>query len=105
MPITRNNYSLQARPPSGTMTVASLRRLLESLSDDLPVVILSPKYWGFGSENPYSVVSVEETVLPRMEAKMPSGGYYDDDGELVTYDAETQVWPEWRGVIIQGDSI
>lgn len=102
MPVTRNNYQLQARSEA-RMTVGDLVKSLEGLPLDLPVVLLSPQYGAFGSEMPYSIASVEETVMPRMENTIQALDYEDDEtGETIHREEETQVWPEWRGVVLQG---
>jgi len=103
MPATRNNYQLQADNRTPHMTVADLLKSLEGMPQDLPVVFLSPRYGCFGSEQPHSIGTVEETVMPRMENVIPACTYvYDETGETVRNEEETQVWPEWRGVVIQG---
>lgn len=99
----RINYQLQGRGTPQTMTVAEVRALLDGLPDHLPVVMLSPRYGTFGSEMPYGVVSVEETIMHRMEQIIPATEYEDDEtGEVVRTEEETQVWPAWRGIILQG---
>lgn len=99
----RTNYRLQGGGTPHTMTVAELRTLLNDLPDHLPVVMLSPRYGGFGSEMPYGIVAAEETIMHRMERVIPASEYEDDEtGEMVRIEEETQVWPAWRGVILQG---
>lgn len=99
----RNNYQLQGRGTPHTMTVAELRASIDGLPDHLPVVILSPRFGTFGSEMPYGIVSVEETIMHRMERVIPASEYEDDEtGEMVRTEEETQVWPAWRGIILQG---
>ena len=105
MATTRNNYQLQARQRDPMMTVADLRRALEGLLAELPVVILSPQFGAFGSEMPYEVGAIDETVMPRMEHKIEALTYEDDEtGETIHREEELQVWPEWHGVVLQGCS-
>ena len=102
MTAERNNYQLQGGNVGRTMTVRDLQERLAALPPDLPVVILSPKFGAFGSEMPYGVTSVAETLMPRMEQTNPAQEWEDEDtGETRSCEADTQVWPEWRGVILQ----
>lgn len=103
MPATRNNYSLQSDTRLKTMTVGDLLKSIEGLAPETPVVILSPRFGTFGSEMPYGIAAIEETIMPRMEQTYPASEYEDDEtGETRHIEEETQVWPEWRGVILQG---
>lgn len=102
MPVPRNNYQLQAGNIAPTLTVGDLLDALEQLPRDAAVVVLSPEYGGFGSEMPYGIATVEDTLMPRMERIIPAAECEDEDtGEVTTQEAETQVWPAWRGVILQ----
>ena len=99
---TRNNYQLQGGNVGRTMTVRDLQECLADLPADMPVMILSPKLGTFGSEMPYGITGVAETFMPRMEQTNPAAEWEDEDtGAMVTCEAETQIWPEWRGVILQ----
>lgn len=102
MPVPRNNYQLQGGNVASTMTVGDLLAALAGLPKDAPVVILSPEYGAFGSEMPYGVETIEDTLMPRMERIIPATEYEDEEtGETISQEAETQVWPEWRGVVLQ----
>lgn len=102
MPVPRNNYQLQGGNVAPTMTVGDLLAALADLPHDAPVVVLSPEYGAFGSEMPYGVATIEDTFMPRMEHVIPATEYEDDEtGEMISQEAETQVWPEWRGVVLQ----
>ena len=104
MSVIRNNYQLQATADRiATMKVADLIAALSNFPADMPVVMLSPEYGSFGSEMPYGVSSVDETVMPRMKRVNPAHSYEDDEtGETVNVEADTQIWPEWRGIVLQG---
>lgn len=103
MPVPRNNYQLQGGNVGPTITVSDLLTALAGLPKDAPVVILSPKYGAFGSEMPYGIATIEDTLMPRMKRIIPATEYEDEEtGQITSQEAETQVWPEWRGVVLQG---
>jgi hypothetical protein len=102
VPTQRNNHQLQSADRLATLTVGQLRAALAGLDDSLPVAILSPKFGAFGSEMPYGIGAVEDVLMPRMQHTNPAEEYENDDGDLIKVEADTQVWPEWRGVVLQG---
>lgn len=103
MPTMRNNHSLQSDTRLKTMTVGDLLKSIEGLAPETLVVILSPPFGTFGSDMPYGIAAIEETIMPRMEQINKAYAFEDEEtGEMHHVEEETQVWPEWRGVILQG---
>ena len=84
-----------------TMTVGQLIEKLQALDPTKPVVFRSPKYGCFGSETAYSIDTVTEVQMLGWEDRYPAGTRIDDEtGEEEAYEAWTEVFHPWHGVVI-----
>jgi hypothetical protein len=87
--------------PMTTMTVGQLVERLQGLDPAAQVIFRSPHHGCFGPNEAYTVEAVEAVTMPREELHHPGGVSTDEEiGEEMTYEAHTQVWDEWRGVVI-----
>lgn len=87
--------------PFKTLTVGELLEQLARLDPAAPVIFRSPHFGAFGSGTEYSVDKVEAVTMERKEHHTPAGTAIDDEtGEEYATEADTQVWEEWRGVVI-----
>ena len=88
--------------PTRTMTVGQLIEQLQALDPAAPVIMQAPRYGFFGSDEAYTVEAAEAVHMPRREQVNAGGiGIDDETGEEYAYEPYTQVWDEWRGVVIR----
>ncbi len=87
------------RPP--TMTVGELITQLSKHDPSALVVFRSPRYGAFGSNTAYTLDTVMAETLERREEHYPAGTCIDEEtGEEGEFDAWTQVFHAWSGVVI-----
>jgi hypothetical protein len=87
--------------PFRTMTVRDLMAKLAALDPDAPVIFKAPQYGAFGSGQTYSIDNAEAVHMERREHyNPPAPAFNEDTGEEYMTEADTQVWEEWRGVVI-----
>jgi len=88
--------------PFKTLTVGELIERLSSLDPAAPAIFRLPQFGAFGSGQEYSIERVEAVRLERKELHIPATMALDDEtGEEYMTEAETQVWKEWKGVVIE----
>ena len=92
--------------PEHALTVREVIERLSVLDPDAPVVFRTPHHGVFGANQAYGVTTIRHEKLARREHFNPAGQYEDDEtGEQYEHEAWLQVWPEWTGVVLQGDGI
>jgi hypothetical protein len=98
--MARSYYRIAEHRPT-TMTVAALLEALEKFDPSLPVVFRSPPSGAYGANHAYSLDAADVELMEREEHTTPGGSYIDDEtGERVTYEASTQVFDAWVGVVL-----
>ncbi len=88
--------------PPPTMTVGKLIALLQTLDPAKAVVFKSPQYGCFGSNTMYSIDGATVVSMEAGEEHHPAGISSPDEetGECEAYEAWTDSWPAWEGVVI-----
>ncbi len=95
------NYYPQSDHRPATLTVGHLIERLSALDPAAPVIFRSPLYGAFGGNTTYSIDKVEAVAVERREEHHDGGVTLDDEtGEELTYEAWTQVFEAWSGVVI-----
>lgn len=95
-------YYAQTETPAPTMTVAELIERLQTFDPTAPVIFRSPLHGCFGPNAAYTIDAVANESLERDEHHTPAGIWVDEEtGERRAYEAETQVFHAWSGVVIR----
>lgn len=95
------NYYRQSDAPGRTLTVSQLIERLQALDPDAPVIFRSPEYGVFGSNTEYGISVAAPDYSARQVRDYPASTFLDDEtGEEVTCEAWTQIFHEWKGVVI-----
>jgi hypothetical protein len=96
------SFYAQSEKPESTMTVGQLIDRLKEFDPAAPIIFRSPHYGAFGSDHEYTIDTVTAVRLERREVHYPAGiSVSEETGERCAYEAWTDVFHAWTGVVIR----
>lgn len=95
------SYYAQSEQPAATLTVGQLIERLKAFDPAELVIFKSPLHGVFGSNTAYTIDAIDKVLLPRREHHTAAGTEIDEEsGKETLYEAYTQVFHAWSGVVI-----